>query len=86
MFFRSGYIKDKMIRKIKNSPITPKQIERLRKVLKDAVDNRGTREFRRYCRLAACIANTELVEYLINASKQGDGARKSRAKLILSYV
>ena len=86
MFFRSGYIKEEMLRKIKKSPISVKQKERLRLVLKDAVENRGTREFKRYCNLAIKIANPELVAYLTKVSNQGEGARKSRARLMLRYV
>ncbi|MBL4661406.1 MAG: hypothetical protein JKY19_13700 [Alcanivoracaceae bacterium] len=86
MFFRSGYIKEEMLRKIKKSPLSLKQINRLRQVLKDAVKNRGTREFKKYCSLAINIANPELVAYLISVSKQGIGAKKSRAKLMLNYV
>lgn len=86
IFFRSGYIKEEMLKKIKKSPLSVKQKMRLRQVLKDAVENRGTREFKRYCRLAINIANPEFVSYLINVSEHGKGARKSRAKLMLNYV
>ncbi len=86
MFFRSGYIKEEILRKIGKSPISLKHKERLRQVLIDAVENRGTREFKRYCRLAIYIANPEFCSYLINTSAYGKGARKSRAKLMLNYV
>lgn len=52
MFFRSGYIKEEILRKIKRLRLTKKQADRLRNVLYDAVECRGTREFKAYCRLA----------------------------------
>jgi len=73
-------------RNVKKSPLSLKKINRLRQVLKDAVENRSTREFKKYCSLAINIANPELVAYLISVSKQGTGAEKSRAKLMLKYV
>jgi len=86
MFFRSGYIKEEMLKKIKKSPITIKQKDRLRSVLKDAVEKRGTREFKKYCNLAIELANDEFISYLNVVSSYGEGARKSRAKLMLKYV
>jgi hypothetical protein len=86
MFFRSGYIKEEIIRKIKRSQLTSKQVERLLYVLERAVENKGTREYRRYCRLAPSIATQKFINYLNNVYKYGDGKRKSRAELMLKYI
>ena len=86
LFFRSGYIKEEMLRKIKRSPLTPSQSDRLRSVLHHAVENRGSREFKGYCRLAAVIADEKLIGALETAAQYGEGARKSRAELMLQYV
>lgn len=84
-FFRSGYIKESMLPKIARAELTPKQLMRLRAVLLDAVDRRGGREFRRYCRLAVRIWDDNLLSKLRSLSKKGDSAA-SRAKLMLHSV
>jgi hypothetical protein len=86
MFFRSGYIKEEILRKIKRSKLNSKQVERLLYVLERAVENKGTREYRRYCRLAPSITNQKFLNYLNNVSKYGEGTRKSRAELMLTYI
>lgn len=85
MFFRSGYIKEEMLRKLKRSSLSEKQCERLRTILIDAVNNRGTREFRRYCRLLPKISNSKLIDVLETVKKFGEGPRKHRASVMLGY-
>jgi hypothetical protein len=84
-FFRSGYIKEEMLRKIGRAELNSKQIVRLRVVLLDAVQRRGGREFRRYCRVAAQIGHDDLLAELRSLSSEGDSAG-SRAKMMLRYV
>lgn len=55
-------------------------VERLRAVLIDAVNRRGTREFKYYCRLAVPLATPGLVKQLQLASVGIDRARASRAR------
>ena len=85
-YFRSGYIKEEILKKIKRAKLNDKQIHRLRNVLYSAIENRGSREFKRYCRLAPRIANTAFKEWLLKTAQVTDGAKKSRAKLMLSYL
>jgi hypothetical protein len=59
-FFRSGYIKAKLVRLIKRWPLTPVQADRLRAVVVRVVDGRDRREFRDYCRLARRLDGPEL--------------------------
>jgi phage-related minor tail protein len=54
--------------------------------LLDAVDRRGTREFKYYCRLAAVIADEDLVSALERASESAGGAVASRAKRMLGVI
>jgi hypothetical protein len=86
MFFRSGYIKEEMLRKLKRSALSEQQNERLRAVLIDAVNNRGTREFRRYCRLLPKVSSPRLIATLETTNKLGEGARRHRAAVMLGYV
>ena len=86
LFFRSGYVKAELLRKLKRSDLNAKQIERLNVVLVDAVDRRASREFKAYCRLAAIITNPKLTYIIKNAAEYGETSRKSRAKLMLNYI
>ena len=84
-FFRSGYIKEEMLRKIGRAELNSKQTDRLRAVLIDAVGRRGGREFRRYCRLAGQIFDDKLETELRRHSSDDDSVG-SRSKMMLQYV
>ena len=84
-FFRSGYIKEVMLQKIARAELNSKQLKRLSEVLLDAVDRRGGREFRRYCRLANQVFDDELISELRNRLS-GDRSTASRAKMMLQYL
>ena len=84
-FFRSGYIKEEMLRKIGRAELNSKQTRRLRAVLLDAVERRGGREFRRYCRTASHVYNDELLAELRSLPAEQDSSA-SRAKMMLRYI
>ncbi len=86
LFFRSGYIKAGILKRIKRSKLDDTQLDRLRKVLMNAVKRRGFREYRYYCRLAIVIANRELINFLLEFIKNGDKKQKSRAKLMFETI
>jgi len=86
IFFRSGYFKQIIIKKLKRSQISISQEERLREVIIDAVKNRGTREYKIYCNLAISLKNKNLIENVKQLSFQNTGAIRSRAKLMLRYI
>lgn len=85
-FYRSGYWKQILLTRVKRSPLSEEVKGRLRKVLLDAVARRGTREFKYYCRLAAVIADHELVAELETASASTDAAIARRARMMLGTV
>ena len=84
-FFNSGYIKARFLQRLKRCSLTAIQSSQLNAVLLDAARNRGGREYRRYCRLAAIIANQELVKELEELSL-AEGAAGSRARLMLKAI
>ncbi len=86
MFFRSGYIKEELLRKLKQASLSPKQIIRLLGVLVESVENRGYREYRGYCRLAAFIADKKLIHTLECMANSEPNSRTSRAKLMLAHI
>ena len=85
-FFRSGYIKEEILTKLKRSRLSNKQIARLRTVLLNAVENRGSKEFKYYCRLAGFIADTKFIDQLKLTEAVCDGKVKYRSKKMLNTI
>lgn len=50
--FRSGYMKEEILHRLKSAPIDERQQGRLREIVLAAIDGGDRREFRSYCRLA----------------------------------
>lgn len=86
VFFRSGYLKQVLLTRLKRSDLREPAKRRLRSVLVDAVNRRGSREFRYYCRLAAQIADEGLVEQLRLTVKGEDRSRVRRAQMMLKQI
>ena len=63
-FFRSGYVKEKLIRHIQRPMLKPQHVARLHAVVLAIVDKRDGREFRAYCRLARKVDAPALREQL----------------------
>ena len=55
-FFRSGYIKTDLLRRLKRASLTKSQQQRLRNVILARISGPDRRELRHYCRLAAALA------------------------------
>lgn len=85
-FFRSGYIKEEILTKIKRSKLSKKQIARLRAVLLNAVENRGSKEFKYYCRLAGFIADSRFIDQLKLTDAVCDGKVKYRSMKMLNTI
>lgn len=85
-FFRSGYLKQILITRLKRSDLGETVKRRLREVLIDAVNRRGGREFRYYCRLAVQVADEGLAAQLKQIVGQDDPARASRAAMMLEHI
>ncbi len=85
-FFRSGYIKEKILEKLKKVPLDYKQTERLRAILLDAVEKRGGREFRRYCRLAKAVELSDFEDKLKTLISSDNDIVARRARMMLKYI
>lgn len=81
-FFRSGYLKERLIRGLKACPRKKKDDMRLRNVIWNVANGRNRREFRNYCSLAAKVATEEFMELLAKVSEAQDAAAKGK----LSYL
>jgi hypothetical protein len=86
MFFRSGYIKEDLIQRLKNAELSDSQISRLCKAIVNVVDNRDCREFRRYCQLAKRVGTSELVTELRSRVASPDANVRRRAKWVLDVM
>lgn len=84
-FRNSGYIKARFLQRLKACSLSPVQCSQLNAVLLDAARNRPGREYRRYCRLAAIIAEPWLIKELHEMSL-AKGSAASRARIMLEAV
>lgn len=90
-FWGSGYMKEKLIRRLKQAPLKDPQKARLRTVALDAVLRRPHREFKHYCKLARALQTPDFVgnvERLATGSDTGsdDGAVRARARRMLQVM
>ena len=86
--FRSGYFKDHLLRRLRRATLTEQQRERLREALLAVVDMHDRREFRRYCRLAAAVANDDFrakLDQRASAANPDRGQRR-RANWMLAAL
>lgn len=85
-FFRSGYLKEDLLRKLKFITFSDSEKTRLIDILINAVKNNSNREFKFYCKLAR-KNSTSLLENKLNELKESpDGHIKNRAELMLKYI
>jgi hypothetical protein len=82
-FFRSGYIKEKLLLRLTRLDLTSKQTARLRDVVLNAVDSRDRREFRRFCRLARRVDSPDLRAALERRLSSPDPGVQRRARWVL---
>ncbi len=86
MYFGSGYIKERLLRRLKRAKLNEAEFARLTAVLVDAVRTRGRREFRYYCRLAAVLQPPEVLEESLRLVASPDGRTCARAQMMLQYL
>jgi len=85
-FFRSGYIKEKILTKLKNADLSKSQLERLYKVLLNIVDKHYCREFRYYCKLARKIKTQKFLKNLRSRMESSNKDVAKRARWMFDYV
>jgi hypothetical protein len=86
MYFRSGYLKEALLRHLKRADLAKAGRERVGNILLDAVRCRGQREFRRYCHLAANLGTAGLRAEIDALTSANDNAVASRARMMLRYL
>ncbi len=86
-FFRTGYIKEKLLRYIRGYELTPPYVSRLQQALLSVVDRHYCREFGEYCRLTRKIGSRTLRQELGNrATNHEDPNVRKRAQWVLDWI
>lgn len=85
-YFRSGYDKAQLLRRLKRADLSAKHKQRLVAVLMDVVGRPSGVEFRQYCQLAARLASKELTAALAKLVRSPDDGVRRRASWMLEYV
>jgi hypothetical protein len=87
-FFRSGYLKERILRGLTGLYLSPSIAQRLQQVLVMVVQRRDRREFRRYCRLAGFVAlhAPDLIDDLMQLRASADPGVRRRAEWMLAAI
>ncbi len=85
-YFRSGYLKERLIRRLKAAVLTEKDRERLRKVIWKVASGKNRREWSNYCSLAVVVANAEMVELLEAVTPERDAAAQGKFSYLLAAL
>ena len=86
IFFRSGYVKQKLIRAIKTPMLTPEYVERLQQVVLAVVDRRYDRDLGSYRNLAWKVYSPYLRARLEQRVSDGTLSIRSRARWMLEEL
>ena len=86
LFYRTGYIKSKLIRYVKRPLLTPEYVRRLQQVVLAVVDKRDDRDFRAFCRLARKVDTPDLREQLTRRLTHEDPNVRRRARWVLEAM
>ena len=85
-FFRSGYLKEDLLERLRWATLDKDQKRRLQQVILERIcDSKTRREFRRYCRLAPFITDAEF-EREITKLAGPSGAKPERAQWVLEHL
>ena len=82
-YFRSGYLKGRLVRVIKNAPRTEEDNRRLRGIIWNRAGEETRQEFREYCRLAILISTPSFRADVARKAKPIDN---NKFKFLLSYL
>lgn len=85
-YFRSGYLKERLIRGLKAADLTERDRRRLRNVIWNVAGGRNRREFRDYCSLAAVVGDDGLIQLLEDVSPERDRDAKGKFGYLLRYL
>ena len=82
-FFRSGYLKAAIIRRLKKAPLTGEQKRRLQGIVIERVKGPDRREFPAYCQLALAVRSPGLEEEVERMTADADPGVRRRARWMM---
>ena len=86
MFFRSGYIEQRLLQRLKHYALTGRQEKRVRRLVLRSLDGGGRRAFRGYSRLAGRLKTDGLHAEVEKRSRYTDAEVARRAEAVLQYL
>ena len=84
-FFRSGYILEDLLRRVKRLALTTDEKISLQHLILKRIETRALRNFRRICQLINKIDTDDFRNEVYNRTKSSDRQVKRRAEFALSY-
>lgn len=85
-FFRSGYVKENLLRRVRRYTLAPEHIYRLQSVVLNVVDKHFCREFREYCKLARKVDSADFRLQLDSRTRDTDKSVQTRAQWVLDWL
>ncbi len=84
-FYRSGYILEKLIQKVKKLNLTHAEKKSIQRLLIRRIETRALRNFRNICRLIPKVETEEFYREVCNRSKSRNPDVKRRAEFAIEY-
>ncbi|GEM_PF-3803224 len=85
-FDSSGYLKEHLLEKLRQAPLTEDDKARIRKALIAVAGGRNRREFGRWCSLAVKVTTDEFERELEELAKERDAASSGKFSFLLRYI
>lgn len=85
-YFRSGYLKERLIRALKSALLTEADLRRLRNVVWNVAAGRNRREFRAYCKLAVVIVNADFLQRLEGISSEENSSARWQIRYLRQFL
>jgi hypothetical protein len=85
-YFRSGYLKEKLLDILKQAPLVEDDKARLRRVIVAVAAGRNRREFRRFCCLALKITTEDFERELEEKAKEQHPESKGKLSYLLNFI
>lgn len=85
-YFRSGYLKERLLDALRQVQLTERNQARIRKILLEVASGPNRREYRRYCALARTITNHDFERTLQEKSDKLDTKVSGKFSYMLRYI
>ena len=86
IYFRSGYVKEALIRKIKSCKLTKNEAEILRGLILRRIKAGARREFRKFCQMIPLVQNQTFADEIKKLTTAKDRDVSHRATFAMHYL